>query len=361
MVMFLVGVGVLMGLAAGCAPQATPTSKPAATAVKMHKVGMLVRLLGDRSAWDSMARGIEWANERLPNIEGKVFEHQDTGEMELTGRALADEGYELVISYGYDVVDWMSNLAEQYPNTHFFVLGGMPPERANLSGGDFKEHEGCFTVGIAAGMLTKTGKVGFVGGMDIPIINRFRLGYEQGVHYVDPTIEVVTGWVGEFIDPTKGKELALLQFQEGVDIVFHAAGKSGEGVLAAAAEEGRFAIGVDSDQCWIYPGSVITSMIKNMDMVVFNKCQELSEGALESGIEYWGLAEGLVGSCYLYDYDEEFITRGPEDMVGEFEAEVIPAMEKAVEAIRAGEFCVSDIMEVFPCDKPPPEGVVGRQ
>ncbi len=329
-------------------------------APRKYKVGLLTQLLGDRSYWDSAARGIKWANEQLPNIQGRVFEHKDAGEMELTAQALADQGYDMIIVMGYGVEDWATKIAKQYPDTHFFGAAVKLPELPNTSSGDFKEHEGSFTVGMIAAMMTKTGKVGYIGGSDGPLLNRFRHGFVQGVQYANPKVEVVTGWVGVFNDPTKGKELALTQYQEGADIIYAAAGKSGEGVLAAAAEKGKYAIGVDSDQCWIRPGSVITSMLKRVDQVVFNKCKQLSEGKLKAGFEYYGLAEGLVGACLLYDEDTEFYTKGPKDMVAKLQKEVIPQVQKAVAKIKAGEFGVEDYMKVFPVTKTPPVGGMGK-
>jgi len=324
---------------------------------KKYRVGLLTQLLGDRSYWDSAARGIQWANERLPNIQGRVFEHKDAGEMELTARALAEQGYDLVIVMGYGVEDWAARIAKEYPDTHFFGAAVQLEDLPNTSSGDFKEHEGSFTVGMVAAMLTKTGKIGYIGGSDSPLLTRFSWGYIQGAQYVSPDIEVVTGWVGVFNDPTKGKELALTQFQEGADIIYAAAGKSGEGVLAAAAEQGKFAIGVDSDQCWIQPGHVITSMLKRVDMVVFNKCKELSEnGRLERGFEWYGLAEGLVGTCLLYEECGEFIENGPADMVEQLQTKVVPQVRRAVERILAGEFGVEDYMGVFPVETTPPIG-----
>jgi basic membrane protein A len=323
-----------------------------------YKVGLLVFMLGDRSYWDSAARGIQWANERLPNIDGHVFEHQDESEMELTARALAEEGYDMVISMGWGAAEWVIPIAEQYPDTHFYIPGGEPAVMANTSGGDFKEHEGCFTVGMIAAMLTKTDKVGFVGGWDSPLIWRFLVGYEEGLKYVNPDIEVTVAWANDYQNPSKGKELALTQYAEGCDIIFAAAGKTGEGVLAAAAEQGKLAIGVDSDQDWIQPGNVLTSMLKNVDMVIFNKITELSQGNVQSGNEHYGLAEGLVGSTWLYYDNPTFRENGPADLVAQM-PEVIAKVEDAVAKIKAGEFCVTDYMEVFPCDNPAPAGGMG--
>jgi len=188
--------------------------------------------------------------------------------------------------------------------------------------------------------------------MDVPLLRRFQEGYIQGVKYANPNVEVVSGWVGAFNDPTKGKELALTQYQEGVDIIYAAAGKSGEGVIAASKEQGKYSIGVDSDQCYIAPGSVIASMMKMVDVAVFDAVKSLTEGKLEPGDRVYGLQEDATGMCYLYDIDSEFLTNGPKDMADKLKNEVIPAVKKAVTKIKDGEMCVKDYMEVYPCTKP---------
>jgi len=348
-------------LVVGCAAQATPTATPAAKPTvaptkppepdKTFKVALVCGLLGDRSFIDSAARGIQWASERLPNVETKIIENADVGEQQLAARAMADEGYDLVITMGFGSVDWTTEIANEYPDSHFALVDATL-DVPNGTGLIFKEHDGSFTVGMAAGMLTKTGKVGFIGGMDVPVLRRFQEGYIQGVKYVDPNIEVVSGWVGGWSDPTKGKELALTQYEEGADIIYAAGGKSGEGVLAASAEKGLYSIGVDSDQCYIAPGNVIASMMKMVDVSVFEAIKSLTEGTLKGDNRTYGLEQDAVGMCHLYNIDTEFIDNGPADMVTKLQNEVIPAIQTAVTKIKAGEMCVKDHMEVYPCDNP---------
>ncbi len=319
------------------------------------RVALVIGLLGDRSFLDSAARGIDMANEAYDNVETKIIENADVGEQQLAARAMAEEGYDLVITVGFGSADWTNEIALEYPDTHFAIVDAVL-DAPNGTGLTFREDEGSFTVGMAAAMLTKTGKVGYIGGMDVPLLRRFELGYIQGVKYVDPSIEVVSGWVGDFGDPTKGKELALTQYEEGVDIIFAAAGKSGEGVLAASAEKGLYSIGVDSDQCYIEPGNVIASMMKMVDLAVFGAITDLVEGDLEGGTKVFGLQEEAVGMCHLYDIDTQFQDNGPADMAATLNDEVIPAVEAAVEKIKSGEMCVTDHMELFPCDNPPAPG-----
>lgn len=371
----LLAITLVIALLAGCAPKPQPTATPVpqptkaeATAApqpttppptapptKTFKVALVCGLLGDRSFLDSAARGIQWAQERLPNVETKIVENADVSEQQLAARAMAEQGYDLVITIGYGSADWTTEIANAYPDTKFALVDAAL-NCPNCTGLIFREHDGSFTVGMAAAMLTKTGKVGYVGGMDVPLLRRFEQGYIQGVKYVNPNIEVVSGWVGAFNDPTKGKELALTQYQEGVDIIYAAAGKSGEGVIAASKEQGKFSIGVDSDQCYIAPGNVICSMMKMVDVAVFDAIKSLTEGKLEAGNRVYGLQEDAVGMCYLYDIDTYFLDNGPKDMAEKLKNEVIPAVKQAVGKIKAGEFCVVDAMGVYPCDKPALEG-----
>lgn len=329
------------------------------------KVALVISQLGDRSFLDSAARGIEMAKKDFPDIETKIIENQDVGEQQLAARAMAEEGYDLVITVGFGSADWTSEIAIEYPDTHFAIVDASLSdadgnELKNGTGLNFREDEGSFTVGMVAAMLTKTGKVGYIGGMDVPLLRRFELGFIQGVKYANPDVEVVSGWVGAFNDPTKGKELALTQYEEGADIIFAAAGKSGEGVLAASAERGLYSIGVDSDQCYIQSGNVIASMMKMVDKAVYDTIKALNDGTLEGGTRVYGLSEDSVGLCYLYDIDSEFLDNGPDDMAKQLKDEIIPEVKKAVEKIKSGEMCVIDFVEVFSCDKPAPEGGMGK-
>ncbi len=358
----LLTVILMLSLLVGCG--GTKTGEET-TATKTYRVALVISQLGDRSFLDSAARGIEMAKAEFPNLETKIIENQDVGEQQLAARAMAEEGYDLVITVGYGSADWTSEIAQEYPNANFAIVDSTlvdadGKELANGTGLTFREDEGSFTVGMAAAMLTKTGKIGYIGGMDVPLLRRFELGYIQGAKYVNPNIQVVSGWVGAFNDPTKGKELALTQYEEGVDIIFAAAGKSGEGVLAASAEKNLYSIGVDSDQCYIQPGHVVASMMKMVDRAVFDTIKALVTGTLKGGTRVYGLKEEAVGMCYLYGIDEEFIKNGPADMAKKLQDEVIPAVKAAVAKIKSGEMCVIDYVEVFPCAKPAPEGGMGK-
>ncbi len=330
-----------------------------ASTEKKFKVALVSGLLGDKSFVDSAARGIKFINDQFPDVETKIIENQDVGEQQLAARAMAQQGYNLVITIGYGSADWTDQIAKEFPNTKFAIVDATLTQ-PNGTGLTFKEHEGSFTVGMIAAYLTKTKKVGYVGGMDVPLLRRFELGYQEGVHYVDPSIQVVSGWVGAFNDPNKGKELALTQYAEGVDIIYAAAGQSGEGVLQASKEKGLYSIGVDSDQDYMQPGSVITSMVKRVDLAVFGAVKSLRDGTLTGGTQVFGLTEDAVGSTFLYNDKPIFFDQGPADMVKILKDTAIPAMKAAVEKIKSGQMCVDDFMKVTPCNNPPAPGGAGK-
>ena len=200
----------------------------------------------------------------------------------------------------------------------------------------FKEHEGSFLVGMAAAMASKTGKVGFVGGMDIPLIRRFALGYEEGAKYVNPKIEMFQNMTGTtpaaWNDPTRGGELARSQFDRGADVVYAAAGATGLGVLQAAKDKGKLAIGVDSNQNHLHPGTILTSMIKRVDLAIYDAFKTAKDGTWKAGVRNLGVAENGVGYS-VDDNNRKLIT---------------PEMEKRLEQARAdivaGKIRVTDYM-----------------
>ncbi|HUT15343.1 MAG TPA: BMP family ABC transporter substrate-binding protein [Anaerolineae bacterium] len=370
-VLVMLAMAMLLALVFGCAPKAEPTAtpKPAPTTAaqptkppepgKTYKVALVCGLLGDRSFVDSAARGIEWAQERLPNVETKIIENADVGEQQLAARAMAEAGYDLIVTMGFGAGDWTTEIANEYPDTQFALVDATL-DIPNGTGLIFHEHTGCFTVGMVAALMSETGKIGYVGGMDVPLLRRFQEGYIQGAKYANADIEVVSGWVGGWSDPTKGKELALTQYEEGADIIFAAAGGSGEGVLAASAEVGLYSIGVDSDQCYIQPGNVMASMMKMVDVSVFDTIEELSHGTLTGGVNReYGLHNDAVGLCWLYDIDTNFADNAPADIVAKM-PDVLAKVRAAIDKIKAGEICVEDYMEVYPCDNPALPGGMGN-
>jgi len=214
----------------------------------------------------------------------------------------------MVFGVGFIFTDDMRKLAAEFPQVRFACIDfsmspGDPPPPDNLTGLRFREHEGSFLVGAIAGLVSKSKAVGFVGGMDVPLIRKFEVGYRAGVKKVCPSCQVLSAYAGTepkaFADPLTGKELATAQFGRGADIIFHASGKTGAGVFTAAQQRGKLAIGVDSDQYDEAPCCVLTSMIKKVDIAVFDAIQDLLEGELAGGIRELGLAED--GVAFVYD------------------------------------------------------------
>jgi len=200
----------------------------------------------------------------------------------------------------------------------------------------FKEHEGSFLVGMAAAMASKTGKVGFIGGMDIPLIRKFALGYVEGAKYVNADIEIYQNMTGTtpsaWNDPTKGGELARSQFDRGADVVYAAAGGTGVGVYQAAKDAGKLAIGVDSNQNYIHPGTMLTSMVKRVDVAVYDAFMSAKNGTWQGGFKILGLAEDGVGFA-LDEHNRSLISS---DMEMEIEA--------ARKNIISGKIAVTDYM-----------------
>jgi len=263
--------------------------------------------LGDKSFNDGAYRGLLRAEKEL-GVTIRFIEPGDGSDRESALRQLASQGYDLVIGVGFIFTDDMRKLAAEFPETRFACIDfsmspGDPPPPDNLTGLRFREQEGAFLVGAIAGLVSKSKAVGFVGGMDVPLIRKFEAGYKAGVKKVCPSCRVMAAYAGTepkaFADPLTGKELATAQYGRGADIIFHASGKTGAGVFTAAEQRGKLAIGVDSDQYDEAPCCVLTSMIKKVDIAVFDAIQDLLEGELAGGIRELGLAED--GVAFVYD------------------------------------------------------------
>ncbi len=258
--------------------------------------------LGDKSFNDAAYRGLQRANREL-GIGYCYIEPGDGSDRESALRQFASRGFDLVIGVGFIFTDDVTKLAREFPETEFAgidysVTPETPPLPPNLVGLRFREQEGSFLVGAIAGMTTKTHKVGFVGGMKNPLIRKFEAGYVAGVKHVCPDCQVQSTYAGNtpqaFADPTMGAELAMTQYGQGVDIIYHASGKTGGGVFSAASKLGKLAIGVDSDQFHEAPCCVLTSMVKRVDLAVFRVAREVLEGRFRGGIRELGLAEDGV-------------------------------------------------------------------
>ena len=229
------------------------------------------------------------------------FEAANNTQIEQGMRKVADRGATLIVAMGFAQADAVAAVAPQYPDINFVNVDvcWLDDPAGNIYQACYKEHEGSFLVGMIAAMASETGKIGFVGGMDIPLIRKFQGGYEQGAMYVNPDIEIhanMTGTTPEaWNNPTKGAELAKAQVDKGADVVYQAAGATGIGVLQAAADAGIMGIGVDTNQNWMHPGNMLTSMLKRLDLTIFEQAQKTAAGTFEPAIVVLGLADGMVG------------------------------------------------------------------
>ena len=291
----------------------------------------------DKSFNEAAFNGAErWAKETGGTY--KELEMQDEAQREQALRRLAEAGANPVVMTGFAFGDVLNKVAPDFPNTKFAIVD-MVVEQPNVKSVVFNEHEGSYLVGMMAGMASKTGTVGFIGGMDIPLIRKFGCGYAQGVLAAKADAKVVLNMTGTtpaaWNDPVKGAELAKAQKAQGADVIYAAAGGTGVGVLQTAADEGILSIGVDSNQNYMHPGKVLTSMLKRVDNAVYEAFKEGEN--LTPGINVMGLANDGVG----YAMDENNA------------ALVTPEMQAAVDAaaakIKSGEIVVHDYMSDNTC------------
>ncbi|HNB27008.1 MAG TPA: BMP family ABC transporter substrate-binding protein [Alphaproteobacteria bacterium] len=247
------------------------------------------------------------------------FEVQADAQREQAFRKMAQKGADPIIGIGFSQESAIKKVAPEFPNTRFVIIDSVV-DLPNVQSIVFKEQEGSYLVGVLAALASKTGKVGFVGGMDIPLISRFQCGYAQGAKSVNSGVEVIGNMTGTtpsaWNDPTRGAELAKGQFDRGVDVVFAAAGGTGIGVYQAAKDSGKLAIGVDSNQNYIHPGTMLTSMLKRVDVAVYNSAKAAKDGTWKPGLTVLGLAEQGVDWA-LDDNNKSLIT---DDMKAKVEA-----------------------------------------
>ncbi len=268
-------------------------------------------------------------------VQYREFEVTNPSMREQALRNMARRGAQVVVAMGFAQAAAVETVAQEFPETKFTLID-MVVDLPNVQSVIFKEHEGSFLVGMAAAMASQTGKVGFVGGMDIPLIRKFALGYVEGAKHVNPDIEIFQNMTGTtpaaWNDPTKGGELARSQFDRGADVVYAAAGGTGIGVYQAAKDAGKLAIGVDSNQNYIHPGTMLTSMVKRVDVAVYESFRAAQDGTWQGGIQVLGLAEDGVGWA-VDEHNRSLVS-------DEMEA----AVEQARQDIIAGTIQVTDYM-----------------
>ena len=255
-------------------------------------------------------------------------------------RNLARKDADLIVSVGFSFTQAVETVAKEFPKVKFTIIDSVA-KGPNVQSIVFKEQEGSFLVGMAAAMASKSGKVGYIGGMDVPLIRAFGCGYVQGAKYANKKTEVIQNMTGTtpqaFNDPARGTELAKSQFDRGVDVVFAAAGGTGLGVLQAAKTANKLSIGVDSNQDGLYPGKVLTSMMKRVDVATYNAAMDVKNGKWSSGFNVLGLKE--AGVAYAYDdFNKALIT-----------AEMKTAADAAQADIIAGKIQVHDYMSDKAC------------
>jgi basic membrane protein A len=274
---------------------------------------------------------------KIPYIE--VQANSDT-QAEQVMRGLARKKLDMIAAIGFSQTQAVAKVAKEFPNVKFVLIDSIAPG-ANVNSIMFKEQEGSYLVGVAAAMASKSKKIGFVGGMDIPLIRAFACGYGQGAKAQQPKIDIMQNMVGTtsaaWNDPAKGGELARQQFDRGADVVFAVAGGSGMGALQMAKEKGKLAIGVDSNQNYLHPGSMLTSMVKRVDLAVYDSFMQVKNGTWKAGVTHKGLKEG--GVDWVLDKDNrKVVTPEIEKRVNGVKADIINGKIKVID-YRAASRC----------------------
>jgi basic membrane protein A len=289
----------------------------------------------DKSFNEGVWNGVKKFTEET-GIEVMEFEVTNETQREQAMRRMVDKGATIVLGVGFAQADAISKVAADNPDVQFSIIDVGWLDAPNLRQYVFKEHEGSFLVGVAAAKASQTGKVGFVGGQDIGLISRFACGYVGGVKSILPNAEVYENMTGStpaaWNDPARGAELTRSQIDRGADVVYHAAGGTGVGVIQAAADAGKLAIGVDSNQNGLAPGSVLTSMLKRVDVAAYETFMDAKNNAFTSGVQVLGIAEGGVDWA-LDDNNKSLIT-----------ADIKSAIEKAKDGILSGDIVVHDFL-----------------
>lgn len=292
------------------------------------KVGLVLDKGGrdDKSFNASAFKGATEAEKKL-GVSLKVVESSSDSAIEPSLRTFAQRGFDLVIGIGFIQQGPVEKVAKEFPKTKFLLVDSHPStELPNVRSVIFNEHEGAFLVGAIAALTSTSGTVGFIGGMDIPLIRRFELGYRKGAETAKPGTKVISNYVGSSSDawknPMKAKELSLAQFNQKADVIFTAAGASGQGTFDAAEEMKKFAIGCDSNQNWIKPGRILTSMLKRVDIAVYSTIELAKNGQFKAGKFNMGLTEDAVGFA-LDEHNRAILTPQVEKKTNELKEKIL--------------------------------------
>lgn len=337
----LLALSLVLAFVPACASEEEPaeeettteeTTEPALKAAMVTDVGGL----GDKSFNDLAYEGLTRAEDEL-GVEIEVLESKEITDYESNIDQLASAGYSPIFAVGFLMTDTVVKMAPQYPDVTF---GGVDeffdPTIENVVGLNFKEEEGSYLAGVVAGLATKEtfdpklndkNIIGFVGGMDVPLIKKFEAGYIAGAKSVNPDVQVVSLYTGSFTDQARGKELGLSLIEQGADVIYAAAGACGTGTIQACQEKGALFIGVDADQYLTVPGSgdvMLTSMMKRVDNAVFMTIEAALDGSLETNQnQVFGLKEGGVELAPFHDFDskvpqsiKDAVTKAADDIIG---------------------------------------------
>lgn len=291
-----------------------------------YKVGLVLDKGGkdDKSFNAAAFEGATKAQKEL-GIELKYVEATDSNAIENLHRSFAKKDFDLIIGIGFAQAEAVKKVAAQSPDKKFAIIDG-EVKAPNVKALLFEEHEGSYLVGALAALKSSGKKVGFIGGMDIPLIRRFEMGYKAGIEKVDPKMTLTANYIGvtgeAWNNPAKAKELALSQYNSGVDVIFVAAGASGSGVFDAAEEKKKLAIGVDSNQNWMKPGFILTSMLKRVDVAVFEAIKEAQAGKFQGGVTRFGLKNDGVGYS-LDSHNEKLLSADLRKKADALKAEII--------------------------------------
>ena len=317
------------------------------TAGKAIKVGVVLDTGGvdDKSFNAAANAGLEQAKSGL-NIDksaSKYVSSNSPSDYKSNLTNFAAQGYDLIVAVGYKMQNDMTAVAPQFPNVKFALVDGKAPAAPNCASLLFKEEQGSFLAGFLAASVTKTKTIGFVGGEAIDLIHKFEAGYKAGAQAANPQVKVIVAYTGDWNDVGKGKGSAQQQFGNGADIIFHAAGKAGLGVISAAQEKGPgfYAIGVDQDQDGVAPGRVLTSMVKHLDTAVFDTIKTVQSGTFAPGDHVFDLKQNGVGLSEM-KYTKQDVP-----------ADVMTRLDKVKQMIADGQITVPTTLEELKTFAPP--------
>ncbi|MCX6361158.1 MAG: BMP family ABC transporter substrate-binding protein [Armatimonadetes bacterium] len=279
-------------LLAGCTQPAGNKTSGAPGAKGKFSAGVVTDAGGiddqsfNASAWAGLKKAIDEGV-----VEGRYIESKEQSDYQTNLSSLAEQGYKLVFAVGYLMEDALKEVAGRHPETKFAIIDGSAPDLPNCVAVKFREEEGTFLAGFLAARMSKTGAVAFVGGMESPLMKRFEVGFRAGAETGKPGAKVLVKYIGSWVDVARGKELALAAIKDGADVLMHAAGKGGLGVLDAAAEKGLYGIGVDADQDGLHEGRILTSVMKRVDVAVYETTVNAAKGDWKAGERVLGLKE----------------------------------------------------------------------